>query len=121
MKILPIGRGNIHRQINGPLDKVRCQVLLWMFGPSGGRFHCRNQIEFILRARTEKITRNPHGKEAENMDKCKPNPSIRCTVTQCRNHCEDVNYCALDSITVVTHESDPVVDQCTDCQSFERR
>lgn len=47
------------------------------------------------------------------------NPSIKCTVTQCKNHAHTVNHCALDAIQVGTHEANPTMDQCTDCQSFE--
>lgn len=39
-------------------------------------------------------------------------------VTSCRHHCSDVDYCSLDSIRVGTHEKNPTMDQCTDCQSF---
>lgn len=54
-------------------------------------------------------------------DKCNPNTSIKCTVEQCANHCTTAQYCALDEIQVGTHESNPTVDQCTDCMSFERK
>lgn len=50
-----------------------------------------------------------------------PNRSIACTVEQCRNHCSDQNYCALDRILVGTHEYNPTEDQCTDCKSFEKK
>lgn len=53
------------------------------------------------------------------MDNCKANESIMCTVTQCANHCADKNYCALDRITVGTHENNPTMKECTDCQSFQ--
>ena len=49
------------------------------------------------------------------------NKSIRCTVTSCQNHCCDKDYCKLDSIQVGTHEANPTMDQCTDCQSFVKR
>lgn len=49
----------------------------------------------------------------------KANQSIKCTVQQCKNHCGSQQYCALDSIVVGTHEANPTVSQCTDCQSFE--
>ena len=48
---------------------------------------------------------------------CKPNHCIACTVTNCANHCQGENYCALDMITVGTHEANPTQQQCTDCQS----
>ncbi len=53
------------------------------------------------------------------MDRCHANESIQCTVTNCKNHCMSQNYCSLNSILVGTHESNPSMDQCTDCKSFE--
>ncbi len=47
------------------------------------------------------------------------NPSIGCTVHQCSHHAKSKNYCSLDSIQVGTHESNPTVPPCTDCQSFD--
>ncbi|WP_125114613.1 DUF1540 domain-containing protein [Agathobaculum sp. Marseille-P7918] len=55
------------------------------------------------------------------MDHSRCNKAIRCTVAQCANHCDSAEYCALDSITVGTHEANPTVDQCTDCKSFQRK
>ena len=52
---------------------------------------------------------------------CHANKSIECTVKLCANLCETENYCSLDSILVGTHESDPTVDQCTDCMSFHKK
>ena len=51
----------------------------------------------------------------------KANHSIHCTVTSCTNHCKGENYCSLDSIQVGTHECNPAMDQCTDCQSFVKK
>lgn len=49
------------------------------------------------------------------MDK---NPSIKCTVEQCKyNNCQD-SYCTLNEIRVGTHETAPKKAECTDCQSF---
>lgn len=48
----------------------------------------------------------------------KPNRSIECSVQQCINHCENVNYCALDTVRIGTHEKNPTMEQCTDCKSF---
>lgn len=53
------------------------------------------------------------------MDKQWANESIRCTVKECANHCEDKQYCSLDTILVGTHEHTPTMNQCTDCKSFE--
>ena len=50
------------------------------------------------------------------MEKC--NECIKCTVEQCRHHHGTKNYCTLDSIQVGTHEMNPTVSQCTDCESF---
>ncbi len=47
------------------------------------------------------------------------NPCIKCTVTQCKHHCTTENYCSLNEIKVGTHEANPTVVQCTDCESFE--
>ena len=57
-------------------------------------------------------------KENMKMDTKKANTTIECTVTQCANHCKSQEYCALDKIKVGTHEQNPTVVQCTDCESF---
>ena len=49
----------------------------------------------------------------------KANESIRCTVQQCSHHCSDADYCTLSSINVGTHEMNPTMVECTDCNSFE--
>ena len=51
---------------------------------------------------------------------CTPNSAISCSVTSCAHHCKDVNRCGLASIQVGTHEQNPSMDQCTDCQSFKK-
>ena len=43
------------------------------------------------------------------MDKSHCNKAIRCTVDQCANHSSGAEYCALDCITVGTHEANPTV------------
>ena len=53
------------------------------------------------------------------MDKCHANKSIRCSVQQCKNHCTDADYCALESIQVGTHEMNPTEKTCTDCESVQ--
>lgn len=53
------------------------------------------------------------------MDKSNANHSIKCSVTQCNNHVKSAEYCALSSIRVGTHESNPTDKRCTDCESFE--
>ena len=55
------------------------------------------------------------------MNSCKVNRSIECMVTQCANHCDSDNYCALDKIRVGTHEANPTMSQCVDCLSFVKR
>ena len=52
---------------------------------------------------------------------CHANKSIECTVKQCVHHCDEDNYCSLDSILVGTHEQNPNMDKCTDCKSFRRK
>ncbi len=49
-----------------------------------------------------------------------PNNSIMCTVEQCKHHCQTQDYCSLDNIRVGTHEANPTVVECTDCESFEK-
>ena len=46
------------------------------------------------------------------------NKSIHCTVTSCANHSEKADYCALESIQVGTHETNPTQSACIDCMSF---
>ena len=46
------------------------------------------------------------------------NTNIRCTVDACKNHCNNVDYCSLDTISVETHEADPKTCECVDCGSF---
>lgn len=50
---------------------------------------------------------------------CQANKSIQCTVSQCKHHCAQENYCSLDRILVGTHEANPTMNECTDCKSFE--
>lgn len=52
------------------------------------------------------------------MDKTNTNKCIECSVTQCANHSADEKYCALNKIKVGTHEKNPTVSQCVDCESF---
>ncbi len=49
------------------------------------------------------------------------NECIKCTVTQCKHHCDVRNNCSLNCIQVGTHENNPEVEQCTDCMSFEKK
>lgn len=49
------------------------------------------------------------------------NESIKCTVSQCAHHCGDADYCTLSSINVGTHEMNPTMVECTDCNSFKLR
>lgn len=50
---------------------------------------------------------------------CTPNQSIKCTVNNCAHHCQDTQYCGLNTIQVGTHETNPTMVECTDCQSFK--
>lgn len=47
------------------------------------------------------------------------NECIHCTINNCANHAKDSDYCSLDRISVGTHETDPTVKECTDCESFQ--
>ena len=55
------------------------------------------------------------------MENKKANYSIECSVKNCANHCENANYCSLDKIMVGTHEANPTVCQCVDCESFVKK
>ena len=50
-----------------------------------------------------------------------PNRSIKCNVSNCRNHCCNEDYCSLSCSTVGTHEMNPTQDACTDCMSFVKK
>ncbi|MBQ9082727.1 MAG: DUF1540 domain-containing protein [Clostridia bacterium] len=52
---------------------------------------------------------------------CNANHSIRCTVRNCKNHCTDQDYCALNCVSIGTHEANPSMDQCTDCLSYVKK
>ena len=47
------------------------------------------------------------------------NDSIGCVVGECKFHCTDDNYCTLNKIEVVKHESVAKTPECTDCASFK--
>ena len=47
------------------------------------------------------------------------NKSIECSVKECAHHCANENYCSLNAIKVGSHEVNPTMYQCTDCNSFE--
>ena len=47
------------------------------------------------------------------------NMSIGCTVKQCKFHSSSSDYCTLNRISVGTHESNPTMPECTDCNSFQ--
>ena len=49
------------------------------------------------------------------------NPSIKCTVEECKYNNTHERYCTLSSIEVGTHEKNPTQVECTDCDSFELR
>ncbi len=53
------------------------------------------------------------------MEKKCANHCIECSVSQCRHHCGDENYCALSKVKIATHEPNPTQTQCVDCESFE--
>jgi len=50
----------------------------------------------------------------------KHNSSIGCSVTECKFHCKDDNYCTLDKIDVVAHSKPANSVECTDCGSFRK-
>ncbi len=60
-------------------------------------------------------------KEKNVMENKHKNDSIKCTVKQCQHNMVTENYCSLGCICVGTHESNPTVPECTDCNSFLKR
>lgn len=48
------------------------------------------------------------------------NSSIGCSVTECRFHSKDQNYCTLSKIEVVKHSGMAETIEQTDCGSFKR-
>lgn len=55
------------------------------------------------------------------MENMKKNSNIQCTVQQCRHNLQTENYCSLDVVNIGTHEQNPTVPACVDCNSFEKR
>ncbi|MBP3360526.1 MAG: DUF1540 domain-containing protein [Clostridia bacterium] len=51
----------------------------------------------------------------------KANESIKCTVKQCVHHCGDADYCTLGAVNIGTHEMNPTMVECTDCNSFQKK
>ena len=49
------------------------------------------------------------------------NPCIQCTVRQCRHNLCKEDFCTLDTVRIGTHEANPSVKECVDCNSFEKR
>lgn len=49
------------------------------------------------------------------------NKSIECSITNCKNHAENSEYCQLSKITVGAHEANPTKAECTDCNSFHMK
>lgn len=47
------------------------------------------------------------------------NTSIKCSISECKHHCGNENYCSLGCISIGTHEANPTMVECTDCESFE--
>lgn len=49
------------------------------------------------------------------------NHNIHCTVQQCVHNAGTECYCCLDQVEIGTHEMDPKVPQCIDCNSFVKK
>lgn len=47
------------------------------------------------------------------------NECIECSINNCEHHAKNEDYCTLDKIKVGTHEANPTVVECTDCESFK--
>ena len=64
---------------------------------------------------------NAYNIKTNVMEIKKKNSNIHCSVTQCKHNMVNENYCGLDCICVGTHESNPTVPECTNCDSFVKR
>lgn len=51
----------------------------------------------------------------------KKNDNIRCTVSQCEYNMRTEDYCCLECIQVGSHDVNPTVPECVDCNSFVKR
>ena len=60
-------------------------------------------------------TQNQHGMNDGHND------SIGCMVSECKYHCGGDDYCTLNQIKVVKHETVAKTVECTDCGSFEKK
>ncbi len=49
------------------------------------------------------------------------NPSIHCDVSSCKYNLTGEHYCSLESIKIGTHEPNPSVCECVDCESFVKK
>lgn len=72
------------------------------------------------RMHTDGASEAPHGKEIPHMEHQK-NPNIHCTVEQCAHNLCTEQFCTLDQVQIGTHEADPSVKECVDCNSFKKR
>ena len=52
------------------------------------------------------------------METKKANHCISCSVRNCAHHVQSENYCSLEKVVIGTHEKNPTVVQCVDCESF---
>ena len=63
----------------------------------------------------------PYVRRFAVMENKHKNENIRCTVSQCQHNMVTEDYCSLGCISVGTHEDNPTVPECTDCNSFVKR
>lgn len=55
------------------------------------------------------------------MNNCsnEPNDAIKCTVNNCKFHCNNENFCSLEEIRIGSCQCNPCENEATNCQSFE--
>jgi len=85
----------------------------WFQAKLGGKRSGKN--------RSPRLSGVVRGKRRGKNMNCHANKCVECTVSECANHCQSENYCSLDKILVGTHETNPTMDQCTDCKSFRKK
>ena len=76
--------------------------------------------DFILQQYKKRFDRT-NKFEVTTMENSYVNQCVMCTVDQCKHHNQSKNYCSLEAVKIGTHEENPTMCQCTDCQSFEAK
>ena len=105
-----------YRRLNGATAPITAEGIAYNPAPAGQNKVRLCGLTLFFARRTLAMSKNCTNDGCS----CTPNMSIKCSVTSCAHHCQDMDNCGLSSIQVGTHEAHPSMDQCTDCQSFRK-